>query len=206
MHSYCIFEMYVPLKLQCNIDMKNAHSWYLWTGFTPDEYRFQALSKNKWLFEQCPYNLWVLVTIIDIVSFNSDMWDPLFAEHAFYVGPPGQVKPNDYFDSFAVSQKDNADEGILLCHSQEGGKEKPKQSEKKSQIATKNTLGGKEMYFHRKVGLVQPTPWKGSCLSYWELKLKERSDITSPVHLGQLNCTSPYLGRRSRQGAWDQEE
>lgn len=51
----------------------------------------------------------------DSVSFNSAMWRPLFAECTCYVGPPGQVKPNDYFDNFAASQKDNADEGILLC-------------------------------------------------------------------------------------------
>lgn len=53
----------------------------------------------------------------DTVSFNSAVWDPLFAECACYVGPPGQAKPNNYFDNIAVSQKDNADEGMLLCHS-----------------------------------------------------------------------------------------
>lgn len=37
MHSYHIFEVYVPWGLQCNVDMKDAHSWYIWTGITPDE-------------------------------------------------------------------------------------------------------------------------------------------------------------------------
>lgn len=144
----------------------------------------------------------------DIVSFNSAMWGPLFAECACYVGPPRQVKQNDYFDNFAISQKDNADEGIICVINRSEGKKNKNKVGKKSLKLPQTTVweAKRREYFHRNVKLIQPTPWKGSRLSCWQLRLKERSDITSPIDLRQLNCTSPYLGRRSRQGAWDQEE
>lgn len=75
MHSYCIVEVYVPLKLQCNIDMKYAHSWYIWTGITPDEYWFQDLLKNRCLYEEYPYNLRVLVAIIKTLCLLTVLYD-----------------------------------------------------------------------------------------------------------------------------------
>lgn len=142
-------------------------------------------------------------------TFNRAVWDRLFAECACYVGPAGHINPNNYFDKTAVSKKRQSwwrDTFVSFIGRRER-RTKTKWGKKKSQIATNNTLRGQEMWiFHRKVRLIQLTSWKGSCLSCWELKLKVSSDITAPTDLGQLNCTSLYLGRRHRQGAWDQEE
>lgn len=61
----------------------------------------------------------------DIVSFSSsESFSPLFAEHACYTVPSGQVKTNYYIDNFAVGQKDNADEAILSRHPQKGVEKK----------------------------------------------------------------------------------
>lgn len=60
--------------------------------------------------------------------------------HICYMGPPGQVKPNYFFDNFGVSQKDSADEAILSRHSQEGEGKKKNNKGKKSQIALSSTL------------------------------------------------------------------
>lgn len=76
----------------------------------------------------------------DIVSFNSVMLGPLFAEHACYMGPPGQVKTNYYFDNFAVIQKENVDEAILSRHLQEGREKNKTKKKNKSRIAIKSTL------------------------------------------------------------------